>query len=509
MTTDFLKLFEAARRVSTPLIAVQTADPAATIQALRASLAAAVPILAWDIVNGMRGVNTEGAQAFQALGVEQVTTTNLVEALATALNLPEDALLFVANAQTVIRIQGVSQAVWNLRDPFKESGRTLVLLTPPSGAQLPAELQQDVFVMDEPLPSPGDLGAIVRETYAAGKLKAPAADVVEKCVDAVIGLAAFPAEQVCAMSLTGAGIDVKALWERKRQVIEQAPGLSVFRGGETFADVGGCGNVKEFLRAAIAGEEAPRVVVFIDEIEKALAGASGGGADSSGTSQEMLGTLLTEMQDQAYTGCIFIGPPGAAKSAIAKAVGAEAGIPTIAFDLSAMKGSLVGESGERLRSALKVVRAVSQGRALFVATCNRIASLPPELRRRFTFGTFFFDLPTAAERDLIWQIYLPKYKIAAASPLPDDEGWTGAEIKQCCVIASRLRIGLVKAASYVVPVAKAAADDIERLRLQASGKFVSASAPGLYRHDTTAAAPAAGPSKRRIVTTAQLKGDSN
>jgi len=53
-----------------------------------------------------------------------------------------------------------------------------------------------------------------------------------------------------------------------------------------------------------------------------------------------------------------------------------------------MKGSLVGESERRLRAALSVVDAVSQGQALFIATCNSIGALPPELRRRFTLGTF-------------------------------------------------------------------------------------------------------------------------
>ena len=55
----------------------------------------------------------------------------------------------------------------------------------------------------------------------------------------------------------------------------------------------------------------------------------------------------------------------------------------------------MGASTERLRTALQIIDAVSQGRMLFIATCNSIASLPPELRRRFTLGTFFFDLPTA------------------------------------------------------------------------------------------------------------------
>jgi len=45
---------------------------------------------------------------------------------------------------------------------------------------------------------------------------------------------------------------------------------------------------------------------------------------------------------------------------VAKAAGATAEVPTVAFDLSAMQSSLVGGSGERLRSALQVVDAISQ-----------------------------------------------------------------------------------------------------------------------------------------------------
>jgi hypothetical protein len=46
------------------------------------------------------------------------------------------------------------------------------------------------------------------------------------------------------MSLSKKGLDLEQLWERKRQVIEQAPGLSVWRGGESFDDIGGCSNIK-------------------------------------------------------------------------------------------------------------------------------------------------------------------------------------------------------------------------------------------------------------------------
>src|SRR5437764_8821505 len=94
----------------------------------------------------------------------------------------------------------------------------------------------------------------------------------------------------------------------------------------------------------------------------------------------------------------------------------------------------------------------SRKRMLFIATCNSISSLRPELRRRFTLGTFFFDLPTAEERDAIWRIYLKKFGVNGE--LPDDEGWTGAEIKECCRKAARLRISLHESASYIVPMSR-------------------------------------------------------
>jgi SpoVK/Ycf46/Vps4 family AAA+-type ATPase len=141
-----------------------------------------------------------------------------------------------------------------------------------------------------------------------------------------------------------------------------------------------------------------------------------------------------------------------------------------------------------------VVEAVSQGRALFIATCNSIASLPPELRRRFTLGTFFFDLPSAAERELIWHIYEKKYGVSGERP--EDEGWTGAEIKECCRKAGRLKMPLRQAAQYTVPISKSAAEQVKSLRQQASGKFISASNAGLYRYEETTSISAAGASRR-------------
>ena len=186
------------------------------------------------------------------------------------------------------------------------------------------------------------------------------------------------------------------------------------------------------------------------------------------------------MQDREADGIVLTVPPGAAKSAVAKASGNTASIPTIAFDLAAMESSLVGASTDRLRTALTIIDAVFQGRKLSIATCNSAASLPPELRRRFTLGTFFFDLLTPENREIIWQIQFKKYGVRG--DLPNDDGWTGAEIKECCRKAHRLGMTLTQAARYIVPMSRSAAEQVKALRQMASGKFISASTLGVYQY---------------------------
>jgi hypothetical protein len=488
-TEEFRLVTKAARRVGTPLVAVRTADPASAIAQVTASVNGKnkeTPLVAWDFVAGLQGRNEAGNSALAKLLGENSSALGPSDVLALAARIVADAIIFFLNPQRFWEHADVVQGIWNLRDVFKAGGQMLVLVTPP-GTTLPVELQNDVMIIDEPLPSPDDLAQLVADTFESANLPAPAQGMVSKAVDALVGLAAFPAEQVLAMSLSKKGLDPERLWERKRQAVEQTAGLTVWRGGETFDQIGGCDNIKRFLTAVLHGQESPRVIVFMDEIEKAFAGS---GTDMSGVKTEMTGTMLSWMQDRGADGVIFIGPAGAAKSAIGKAAGATAGIPTVAFDLSAMQSSLVGGSGERLRTALQVVDAISQGRSLWIATCNSITTLPPELRRRFTLGTFFFDLPSAAERKAIWEIYLKKWNLSGE--LPEDEGWTGAEIKECCRKAWRLKLSLRESAEYIVPVSRSAADQIDALRRQASGRFLSASQPGVFTAESRQSAVAAG-----------------
>lgn len=511
---NVLQSVQAARRCGTPLIVIRTADPAATMAGIGAALGGkdAPPVIQWDIVRGALGANEEGrdalAETLAAAEMEQAGTTNPTEFVSFTVKLPGRSIVFLQNLHRFLDDAGLMQAMYNCRDQFKSAEKTIIGLCP--SITLPAELAQDVLVLDEPLPTDADLKKIALDIYVSAELPAPDEAEQERIVDATLGLAAFPAEQSMAMSITRKGMDLEQLWERKRALVSQTDGLSVNASRSTFDDIGGCRNVKTYMNRIMAGAEPPRCFVFIDEGEKAFAGSSVAGGDSSGVSQNFLGTLLTDMQENKYTGTIFVGFPGSAKSMVAQSAGTTAGVPTITFDLSAMKSSLVGSSEANLRNALKVVKAVSQGRAFFIMTCNGISTLPPELKRRFRAGIFMFDLPDAEERNVIWRIYLDKYKDRLKGldcTRPNDEYWTGSEIAVCVDNAYRMKCSLRDAATYIVPsYLSMGVERANRLRDEASGSYISASYAGPYKHNRSIAAPVVDPQKRVISFEPTSKG---
>lgn len=485
------------RRAAVPLLAIQTADPAEIVRLAvkETKNGTTSPALAWDCIHGIIALNAEAQELAAILNRNEdpaAMTGNPVEALRAL----EQIGRMETAAKTIIVMLGLAdvlmdsqagiatrQALWNLRDCLSQQG-ALVVLTVPVGWR--NCFPDDVAVLASPLPEREELQSKASQICGDAKIGAPGDETLEAVADALLGLSGFAAEQALALSVSRAGIDLDSLWARKRQQISETPGLSVYAGTETFADLGGLAQAKELFWAMMKGKRKPGAIVFIDEIEKSLAGAGG---DTSGVSQSMLGYLLSYMQDNNASGSIFIGPPGSGKSALAKAIGNEGGVPCVTLDLGGLKGSLVGESEARTRKALSVVTAISGGRPFFVATCNAISILPPELRRRFTVGTMFFDLPTKEEREPIWDIYLRKYGLDVQA-LPNADGWTGAEVRQCCDMADRLGLSLVEAARFVVPVSVSAREKIQTLRQEASGRYLSASDEGVYRFSdrvTTAA----------------------
>ncbi len=98
---------------------------------------------------------------------------------------------------------------------------------------------------------------------------------------------------------------------------------------------------------------------------------------------------------------------------------------------------------------------------------------------------FFLDLPGEDEKPAIWQTHRRAFGLPDGQPLPNDAGWTGAEIRCCCRLAARLEVSLVEAAQGVAPVAVTAAETAESLRAWAGGRCVDAARPGLYAREGT------------------------
>jgi hypothetical protein len=119
-----------------------------------------------------------------------------------------------------------------------------------------------------------------------------------------------------------------------------------------------------------------------------------------------------------------------------------------------------------------------------LATSDAVDSLPPELIRRFSYGCWYFALPTAEERATIWRLYRQKYGLADADPLPPDEQWTGAEIARCASLSWELDIPLCEAAHYIVPLAVSAKDSLAKLEDQAHQTFLCASKGKVYSKDS-------------------------
>ena len=499
---EFLKQFKAARMVSTPLVCIRTFDVKSTVDSISAQFPdeQKPPIILWDCISGYRAVTPAGKNVLDTLFSATESTPTMSEDIVTALRLAdtkntqdlpvigEDCIFFFANSHMQWKESPVIQAVWNLRDSFKSSGNMICLLAN-SGAMLPSELQHDVLVLDEPLPSRETLETVVKQTCEFASLPVPTDDTLNNAVDALIGLPYFPAEQSTAMSINveHKTLDIEELWTRKRQAINQTVGLSVSAGNESLESIGGLSTIKTYMEALLSGREKPHCIIFIDEIEKAVAGSS---TDTSGVKQELMQNMLSWMEDTKMRGALFIGVPGAGKSQIAKAIAASKKIPFIKFDLAGMQSSLVGSSGSNVRTAIATVDAVSDKQVLCIGTCNSIEALLPELRSRFRDGIFFFDLPSEIERQSIWNIHRERFHIPSDDKCPNDIGWTGREIEECCSKAYRLNISLVEASKYVIPVSQSSASLIEKLRRECSDKYLSASYTGTYQYHETQTAVA-------------------
>jgi hypothetical protein len=437
-------------------------------------------IAVWDVAQGLRLPGSSSAVRPETAANELLPA---LRALPTMADPNGTVLLVLHQLHRFLNHPEVMQTLFARLVEGKRLRTFLVVLSPV--VAIPIELEKLFVVIDHELPGREQLEQIARELTSDEPSGLPDEDKLARVLDAAAGLTRYEAETAFALSLARHG----TLWpevvaELKAQTLKKGQLLTLHRGEESFESLGGLQSLKDFCRRALA----PRVNRTVKP-----------------------------------RGCLLLGVPGTGKSAFAKALGNETGRPTLTLDLGALYGSLVGQTEQQIRQALKIADAMApcicfvdelekalsvvggQGDSgvstrlfgtlltwlsdrtsdvFFLGTCNDISKLPPEFSRAERLDAcFFLDLPTSAEKDAIWRLYQEQYGIPASQAHPDDTDWTGAEVRACCRLAALLDVPLTQAARQVVPVAVTAAEQVEKLRTWASGRCLSASSPGIYARD--------------------------
>jgi ATP-dependent 26S proteasome regulatory subunit len=190
------------------------------------------------------------------------------------------------------------------------------------------------------------------------------------------------------------------------------------------------GSSEENVRRAIAvAESVAPAILWMDEIDKAFAGAQSSGGTDGGTAARVFGTFLTWLSEKSAP--VFV-----------------------------------------------------------VATANDISHLPPELLRKGRFDEIFFvDLPSSEERAEVFRIHLAKRarqpeQFALDALVNASSEYSGAEIEAAIISAlydafagrEELNTGhVLTALSETVPLARTMDEQIHALRRWAEGRARPAS----------------------------------
>jgi hypothetical protein len=494
-----LEKMEIAIKRSVPLVEVVSYDHLNTVRAISDHFTTkddtGRPIYSWDLRTGLHPVNSHATADWD----EELVLVNTLDALDHIANPVEPvsvgippgmqprAIVCMVHAELILdshydQYQELVVTLSRMREVLKKKQLMLVLLV--DDHIVPHSLQTDFLLLEEVLPTDESIETIVETQYKAANFPEPTVADKSAVVTGCRGLLCdFQIEQLVALSMDRKikGVNPETIRDYRRAAINDIPGLTLEENQFNFSQVGGMDNIKDYFRLLMNGKEPPQVLVRLEEVEKQVSKTSLN--DSNGINKDVLKVLLDEMEGNQWSGMIAVGIPGCAKSLISQAVAGEFGIFTLALDLGACQGGIVGETGKNIRRALSVIRSMSgPGRAYMLATCNNVFGIPDELQSRFSDGRYFFDTPNANDRESIWTINKTRYGITQADPHPKNTEYTGREIRNICRGAYRLDMSIV---DYIEKFGQQAAAVSEKeafdfLRLHCKGKFLSANEPGPY-----------------------------
>lgn len=472
MAESFRAALESHLRAKTPVIFVSTSEPErarndilSLCAELRASPdgSASSPALVdytykWSCTVGMEQVTPAVRTDSNAKPALTDPVGFLTEVLTQATKPAQDkSSVYVATSMHhYMNVPLVQQIILDATEKFPLKPRSAcsrLIFIHPEGVPPPPLHQRQVATLDYSLPTTDELVALLnniveeKRRMGARELTTPTdAASIRKAAEAGVGLSKTEFDSATARSLIRCGgFDLRFIADEKRSIVRRSGLLDFVEVKSNLNDIGGLEYVKEWLAA--------RENSFSPE------------ARAYGL--------------PAPKGVLFLGVPGAGKSAAVQAIGGSWNLPVLRLDMGRVMGSLVGQSEGNMRTIISVAEAVApvilwldelekgiqsgggndsgtSSRVLgtfltwlsektspvfIAATANDVSAVPPELLRKGRLDEIFFvDLPTEVARKEIARIHIRKSRrnpdhydldaIAMAS-----NGYSGAEIEQCIVSA--------------------------------------------------------------------------
>ena len=457
--------FKSYRKAGYCCLWINTLEPARAEQTLGVialeTSPDAVP-MRWDVGQGLVNLTTGTI----------TPCPSPVEALKQAAKAPDGTLTFLHNFHRVVGSLEIIQTVQNIVPTLKQKGNCIVVLAP-SSEKLPEELARVFTTMEFELPTKEELQQVmtkIGEPYAV----APPAEP-NGLVDAALGLTDLEAEDAFALALVETGrFDPGVIAREKAGALLRQSQLQMSSFNERFSDLGGLEVMKEYtlktapsplslgimilgipgggkshFSKALGNELAiPTLSLDFSRMMSSLVGSSEANIRNALKAVDAMGRVVLFL-DEIEKGLAGVGSSGELDSGVKAGVGA---------------------------TFLTWLSDRDPGRAYLVATCNNIKQLPPPYQRAERWDSIWYvDLPNRREKDTIWPIHQARFKVEGERP--DDTDWTGAEIKSCCRTAAMMGCSLQEAARYVIPIARSMKEEIQALRVWAAGRAIPASLP--------------------------------
>ena len=408
-------------------------------------------VLMWDIV---RGWDDSGADKNSAMGA----LSRIGGAKEGFLFVLRDLHFILKNPHTD-KNAPVVRELKNLARELKRTRKTLILTS--HTLELPAELMEEVTVIDFPLPNVPEINYLIEQLVVPEKLHVAGLSR-EQLVKACQGLSRARIRRVLAKALAAKQqvdeSDIDGVLAEKQQAIRQTGILEFFTARESLKSVGGLENLKQWVRM--------RQDAFTEEARR-------------------YGIPNPK-------GVLLVGIQGTGKSLSAKTIAHEWRLPLLRLDSGRLFGGIVGESESRVRQMIQLAEAVAPcvlwideidkafgnissgvdgdsgtSRRVFgslitwmqektspvfiVATANNVQILPAELLRKGRFDEIFFlNLPNETERQEIFKVHLQRLRPSRlrdfdmALLAKTAKNFSGAEIEQVIIDAMHGAFGRVE-----------------------------------------------------------------